>query len=304
MCCDYTERSRARGRPATEDRSRNQQGTDTGLSRSAVRSNVSRASWPTDEICRVLVPVDGRAPTGTTNAYIADGALLIDPADRSEALDAAVAAADIEHIAVTHAHPDHVGGVATCAAETGATVWCRRGFESRFAAAAGIDPDRTFVEGTQLPVGDGVGVIDAQGHAPDHVAFEAASGTVCGDVATAEGSVAIAAPDGDLRGYLVSLRRLYARSPPRLLPGHGPVIDDPRATCLRLLEHRRDREQRVLAAVRGGASDVDAVLDAAYDKDVSGVRALARATTVAHIEKLDIEGRIAFDSESRTVAPE
>lgn len=260
-------------------------------------------SWPADAVRRITVPVDGRAPTGTTNAYLVDGTLLIDPADRSEELDAAVAAADVEHIAVTHAHPDHTGGVAAYAAETDATVWCRRGFASRFAAAAGIDPDRTFVEGTQLPVGDGVGVIDAQGHAPDHVAFEAAGGTVCGDVAIAEGSVAVAAPDGDLRGYLVSLRRLYARNPPKLLPGHGPVIDDPRATCLRLLRHRRDRERRALAAVRGGASDVDAVLDAAYDKDVSGIRDLARATVVAHLEKLDSEARVAFDPETGAVAP-
>lgn len=264
---------------------------------------MSRASWPADAIRRVPVAVDGRAPTGTSNAYIVRGALLVDPADRSEHLDAAVAAADVEHIAVTHAHPDHVGGVAAYAAETDATVWCRRGFASRFRAAAGIDPDRTFVEGTQLPVGNGVGVVDSQGHAPDHVAFEAAGGTVCGDVAIAEGSVAVAAPDGDLRGYLVALRRLYARRPRRLLPGHGPVIDDPRATCLRLLRHRRERERRVLAAVRGGASDVDAVLDAAYTKDVSGVRALARATVVAHLEKLDIEGRVAFDPDTDAVAP-
>jgi len=264
---------------------------------------VSRASRPTDTIRRITVPVDGRVPTGATNAYVVAGKLLIDPAGRTDDLDAAVAAADVDHIAVTHAHPDHVGGVAAYAAETGATVWCRRGFESRFAAAAGIDPDRTFVEGTRLPVGDGVGVIDAQGHAPDHVAFAAADGTVCGDVAVADGSVAVAAPDGDLRGYLVALRRLYARNPPALLPGHGPAITDPRATCLRLLRHRRDRDRRVVAAVRAGAPDVDAVLDAAYDKDVSGVRALARATVVAHLEKLDVEGRVAFDPEAGTVAP-
>jgi glyoxylase-like metal-dependent hydrolase (beta-lactamase superfamily II) len=264
---------------------------------------VSRVSRPAKTIRRIAVPVDGRAPTGTTNAYIIDGTLLVDPAARSEELDAAVAAADVEHIAVTHAHPDHIGGVAAYAAATDATVWCRRGFASRFAAAAGIDPDRTFVEGTQLPVGDGVGVVDTQGHAPDHVAFEALGGTVCGDVAVATGSVAVAAPDGDLRGYLVALRRLYARDPPRLLPGHGPVIDDPRTTCLRLLQHRRERERRVLAAVRGDASDVDAVLDAAYDKDVSGIRDLARATVVAHLEKLAVERRVTFDPETGAVAP-
>ncbi|MBB6645871.1 MBL fold metallo-hydrolase [Halobellus ruber] len=252
---------------------------------------------------RVSVPVEGRAPTGATNAYLVGEELLVDPAGRTDDLDAAVDATGIEHIAVTHAHPDHVGAVAEYAAETGATVWCRRGFEARFAQATGIQPDRTVVEGTRIPAGDGVDVIDVQGHAPDHVAFEAAAGTVCGDVAIAESSVAVAAPEGDLRGYLVGLRRLHARNPPRLCPGHGPVIDDPRATCRRLLDHRRDRERRVLAAVRDGASDVDAVVDAAYDKDLSGFEDLARATVVAHLEKLDVEGRVAFDPETGTVAP-
>ena len=252
-------------------------------------------------IAQVSVPVEGRVPTGATNAYLLGDELLIDPAGRTDDLDAAVDTAGIEHVAVTHAHPDHVGAVESYAAETGATVWCRRGFESRFAAAAGIEPDRTFVEGTEIPVDGGVRVIDTQGHAPDHVAFETEGGTVCGDVAVAEGSVAVAAPEGDLRGYLVALRRLHARRPPRLLPGHGPAIDDPRATCLRLLDHRLDRERRVLAAVRGGATDVDAVVDAAYDKDLTGFENLARATVVAHLEKLDVEGRVAFDSERGAV---
>ena len=256
-----------------------------------------------DGIVQVPVPVEGRVPTGATNAYLLADELLIDPAGRTGDLDTVVETAETEHIAVTHAHRDHVGAVAEYAAETGATVWCRRGFESRFAAAAGIDPDRTFVEGTQIPVGNGIRVIDTQGHAPDHVAFETGGGTVCGDIAVAEGSVAVAAPEGDLRGYLVGLRRLYARRPPRLLPGHGSVIDDARATCLRLLDHRLDRERRVLAAVRGGATDIDAVVDAAYEKDVSGVRDLARATVVAHLEKLDVEGRVAFDAAAGTVAP-
>ena len=254
-------------------------------------------------ITRVPVPVEGRVPTGATNTYLLAEELLIDPAGRTDDLDAAVDAAGVEHVAVTHAHPDHVGAVADYAAETGATVWCRRGFESRFAAATDIEPDRTFVEGTEIPVDGGIRVIDTQGHAPDHVAFEAEGGTVCGDVAVAAGSVAVAAPEGDLRGYLIGLRRLYARTPPRLLPGHGSIIDDPRATCLRLLDHRLDRERRVSTAVHEGAADVDAVVDAAYDKDLTGFEELARATVVAHLEKLDVEGRVVFDREVETVAP-
>nr|WP_238993918.1 MBL fold metallo-hydrolase [Halobellus captivus] len=253
---------------------------------------------------RVPVP-DDSVPTGATNAYVVGTgpALLVDPADRTSALDDAIADRNVEHIALTHAHPDHVGGVAAYADETGATVWCRRGRDARFTEATGIEPDRTFIEGTSLPIGDGVDVFDVPGHAPDHVAFETAVGTLCGDVAIAEGSVAVAAPDGDVRAYLVALRRLYARNPARLFPGHGPTIEEPRAVCERLLRRRLDRERDVLAAVESGARDIDAAVDAVYDRDLTGIRRFARATILAHVEKLAAERRVRFDRETETVAP-
>jgi len=247
----------------------------------------------------VAVPVESRAPTGRTAAYVIDGSdtLLVDPADRTPALDSAVAAADIGHVAVTHHHPDHVGAVADYARETGATVWARRGRESAFEAATGVAPDRTFVEGTTIPAGDGVTVLDLPGHAPEHVGFETEAGVVSGDVAIAEGSVVVGAPEGDMRAYLSSLRRLHARDPPRLFPGHGPTIDSPREACRRLITHRLDRECRVLAAVESGAATLDDVLDVAYEKELTGVRDLARATALAHMETLAVEGRVRWDGE-------
>jgi len=249
--------------------------------------------------CRTDVPATTRAPTGETAAYVSgrpDG-LLVDPADRTAELDAAVAEADIAHLAVTHHHPDHVGAVAHYARETDATVWARRGRADDFESATGVPPDRTFAEGTTIPVGDGVEVLDLPGHAPEHVGFDTADGVVSGDVAVAEGSVVVGAPDGDMRAYLISIRRLYARRPDRLYPAHGPMISEPRAVCWRLLHHRLHREGRVLAAVESGASSPDAILDAAYEKDLSGVRDLARATVVAHLEKLAVEGRVRWDGE-------
>ncbi|AZH24942.1 MBL fold metallo-hydrolase [Haloplanus aerogenes] len=245
---------------------------------------------------RIPVPTETTAG-GETNAYLA-GTVLIDPAARTDTLDAAVAERRVDHIAITHAHPDHVAAVAHYAAETGATVHARRGREARFEAATGVVPDRTFVEGER--VGD-LTVLDTPGHAPDHVAFETAGGIVSGDLARASGSVAVAAPEGDMRAYLVALRRLLARDPPRLFPGHGPTIDDPRATLRRLYDHRLDRERRIERAVRAGADSVDAVLDAAYDQDLTGVRDLAAATVRAHLDKLAAEGRVRFDRETGQV---
>ena len=249
------------------------------------------------------------APEGTTNCYYVDDAdaLLVDPATREGDLETLVldSTIDVGHVAVTHHHPDHVGAVAWVAEAADATVWCRAGRERAFEEATGVAPDRTFREGTTIETGTGdVTVLDVPGHAPEHVAFSFRRSNgehlVSGDVAVAEGSVVVGAPEGDLRAYLGSLRRLHARNPVKLLPGHGPVIDDPRATLARLVDHRLDRERRVLAAVEDGATSVSDVTDAAYEKDVSHVRALAEATVRAHLEKLAVEGHLRFDGDRAT----
>ncbi|MXV61062.1 MBL fold metallo-hydrolase [Natronorubrum sp. JWXQ-INN-674] len=254
------------------------------------------------DVTRCSVPVATRAPTGETNAYLLgrDPAVLVDPAARTDVLDRLVDERSVEHILLTHTHPDHVGAVSAYAEETAATVWARYGRTDRFVDATGTEPDRTVKPGRTIPLGDdSVRIRDAPGHAPDHIAIEVGRDgpILCGDCAVREGSVVVGAPEGDMRAYVTTLRRLWAIDPPLLWPGHGPAIERPRETLERLLSHRKRRERRILEGVAAGGKTLETILETAYEKDLSGVRDLARATVAAHLEKLAVEGHVAWDGE-------
>ncbi|PSP65057.1 MBL fold hydrolase [Halobacteriales archaeon QH_8_64_26] len=251
-------------------------------------------------IARVPLSVETRAPGGETNAYVLgeNEAVLLDPAARSPELDSLVDVRGVAHLLVTHTHPDHVGGVAEYASRTDATVWAHADHRDRFVQASGIEPDRAFENGTRIGGENGdATVLETPGHAPDHVSLATDEGILVGDLAVATGSVAITAGEGHVGKYLDSLRRLYGMGPEKLFPGHGPVIDGPRDALERLIEHRLEREEQVLAAVRGGAHGLGAITDAAYEKDVSSVRDLAERTVAAHLEQLAREGEMTWDGE-------
>jgi glyoxylase-like metal-dependent hydrolase (beta-lactamase superfamily II) len=241
-----------------------------------------------------------RAPTGATNVYLlgTEDALLIDPGGRDETLDGLLEAYDVGHVAVTHHHPDHLDGLAEVVERTDATVWARAGRTQSFEGLAGIAVDRTVREGTVIETGDGpIPVLETPGHAPEHVSFVHPEGLICGDLAVANGSVVVGAPDGDMRAYLTSLRRIHARAPAALFPGHGPPAANPRETCTRLIRHRLRREGTIRSAVEGGAETVPEIRERAYEKDLTGVIDLANATVRAHLEKLAVEGTICWDGD-------
>ena len=260
------------------------------------------------EIDRFSVPVETRAPTGQTNAYLiqeveTDETVLIDPAGRIDALDAAVAEQSVAHIAVTHSHPDHVGAVLAYGMQSTADIWSVHTHETRLAEAIGVYPAQTFRDGDQIGP---VTAIATPGHAADHVAFEIKTqdgdhALICGDLAIEPGSIFVGGADGDMNAYLNSLRLLRNREPDVLYPGHGDPITEPVKTIDRLIQHRHEREARVHAAIKTGSTSPDTILEAAYDKDLTGVRDLARLTVIAHIEKLAAESKIEWNPDTEYV---
>ena len=62
-------------------------------------------------------------------------------------------------------------------------------------------------------------------------------------------TVVIDPPDGNMKHYLQSLRRVKAMRCDALAPGHGEIIDDPDRLIDWSLDHRLKREGKVRAAV-------------------------------------------------------
>jgi glyoxylase-like metal-dependent hydrolase (beta-lactamase superfamily II) len=130
------------------------------------------------------------------------------------------------------------------------------------------------------------------GHAPDHYAL--LHGSVCftGDAVLGEGSVFIAPDPGALAGYLAALQRLIEMPLELLCPGHGPPVSEPQHKLREYLQHRLDRERRLIAALAAGEREVQGMLDAAWSDVPQQVRPFAAITLAAHLDKLEQEGRL------------
>jgi glyoxylase-like metal-dependent hydrolase (beta-lactamase superfamily II) len=207
-----------------------------------------------------------------TNTYLAGG-WVVDPGPADEAhLDAVLDAAggQIQGIVLTHSHADHSEGAEPLGRRAGVDVVLPRG-------------------------GDEVGPFSAiatPGHSPDGVCLLLGRACFTGDTVLGHGSVFIAPGEGSLSAYLDSLRGLRELDLDVLCPGHGPYVHDPRAKLDEYIEHRLDRERRLLEALDAGARTEDELLDRAWSDAPPHLRGAAALTLRAHMEKLEAEGRL------------
>lgn len=155
---------------------------------------------------------------------------------------------------------------------------------------------RPIGDGDVITTGEGpLDVIHTPGHAPDHLClWHADSRTIfVGDMLVQGGTVMIpASHGGSLAEYLRSLDRLLALEPRRALPAHGPAIDDPAALIRSYVEHRARRERQVIEALEAGATGIDDFLARIYPDLAAALEPMARETVLAHLMKLEGEGRV------------
>ena len=226
-------------------------------------------------------PSDWTGPTGN-NTWLIRGSepALIDAGvghpEHVEAVEKALDGVPLARVLITHWHPDHVKGLPA--------------LQERWKGVKVIDGP-----GEPVPAGDGVlEIVPTPGHAPDHVCFfdPESRDLYCGDLARRGGTIVIPArKGGDLRAYLASLLRVRELNPRRLLPGHGPVVDDPIALIDEYVAHRQQREQQILQAMLDGARTVEEIVRRVYPALPASLSEGAADSVRAHLKKLRDDGR-------------
>lgn len=178
------------------------------------------------------------------NAYLAiceetGRCALVDPGAEAERLLAAAATegAQIDSILLTHAHLDHIGGVAAAKRETGVPVCLHTADAGLYRAAPmqaqgfGLqleqppEPDRELEDGQILEVGRGrLEVRHTPGHSPGHVCLVGDGFALVGDCVFAGSIGRTDLPGGDYTTLMESINEKLLTLPDDtvLYSGHGP----------------------------------------------------------------------------------
>ncbi len=269
----------------------------------------SRASI---EICGGLRVLPLRTPTllpaTHTNCLVVghQQLIIIDPGapDADELLplwelvDPLVAqGARVEAILLTHEHPDHVGGAPAAAERYNAPIWAHE--ETADALHGQIlitrhlhDQERIELDGDQALI-----CLHTPGHARGHLCLwhEPSDCLLAADMVAATGTIVVAPPDGNMKDYMASLRKLRATTPHGLLPAHGWLIATPEKILDHYIEHRLAREATILTALQNCGRPVTLLelVRFAYADVPAEIWPLAQHSLFAHLEYLVEQGRVA-----------
>lgn len=241
----------------------------------------------------ILAPNTGVMTLQGTNTWVFapqdEKAVVVDPGPLDLAHRDAIEEAcplGIAEVWVTHRHDDHIASAPTLARDFGAPV---RTFDPA------LSTGRPLRIGETRTVGAGeLEVLHLPGHTSDSVGFlftqDDRTDLLTGDMILGQGTTVIMHPDGNLADYLDSLRRLAAlvveRDVRHLLPGHGPVVEDPSAWIAFYGDHRAERLQQVRVALEEGATTPAEVVTRVYGDLEPTLRRAALASAMAQLDYL------------------
>lgn len=156
-------------------------------------------------------------------------------------------------------------------------------------------PDVRVADGEVLQ-GDGwtLRAIHTPGHCSNHICYHLAeeNSLFSGDHVMGWATSVVGPPDGSMQDYLASLRKLLPLEHDRYWPTHGPAIPDPIRYVQAFIAHREEREEQIVAYLRGGARQIADFVPEMYAKYDKRLWYPAANSVHAHLLHLVETGRV------------
>ena len=264
-------------------------------------------------VSRLLAPNPGPFTFKGTGVYLVgagDTVAVIDPGpsmvDHVSALKSVIGARKVSHILITHSHRDHSPAAAALKEWSGAPVYglpdhaAPSGEEGTVDEAHDHDfvPDAMVHDGMRI-AGEGFTFecVATPGHTANHVCYALAEekALFSGDHVMGWSTSVVTPPDGDMGQYLASLEKLLARDETIFYPTHGSPIPDAKAWVRQLIDHRRMREEQILAALRAGEGTATDLMPRLYPDIAPALHKAAAQQVRAHLLHLGEKGAIMRD---------
>lgn len=248
---------------------------------------------------RLIAPNPSMMTGPGTNTYLLgdDEVAVVDPGpDIDEHIERIqeVAGGQIAWILVTHTHPDHSPAAARLASATGAELIGHAPPHGRHQDLT-FEPDRIPWDGDVFEAAEfSLQIVHTPGHASNHLCYlhTGLNWLFTGDHIINGSTVVIDPPDGNMGDYLRSLDRLREIEIDTIAPGHGDLIREPRAVIDWHIDHRLEREAKVVAALEGSPDSTSRELVEQVYADVDEkFHELAEHSLLAHLIHLEEECR-------------
>ena len=248
---------------------------------------------------RLVAPNPGVMTGAGTNTYLLgdNEVAVLDPGPAiPEHIDAILATAGdrIRWIVCTHTHPDHSPAWQAVAAATGAELIGASPADDMF-------QDETFRPASELQHDEVLATgeftlraVHTPGHVSNHFCFflEEEKMLFAGDHIMNGSTVVIVPPSGDMKAYVESLQLLLTYDLKFIAPGHGEIMEDSRDVVAWLVNHRLQREKKVIDGLSQlGRSALDDLVKVVYDDVDVSLHEMAKLSLSAHLIKLHHENR-------------
>jgi len=249
-------------------------------------------------IRRLVAPNPSMMTGPGTNTYLFGGSevAVLDPGpvieSHIETLQQ-IAGAPIRWILVTHTHPDHSPAAVELAAATGAELLGMPAPEGRHQDAT-FKADRNLNDGDLLETDEFViEAVHTPGHASNHLCYRhiERNWLFTGDHVIDGSTVVIDPPDGNMKHYLQSLQHVKDLECSALAPGHGEIINDPARAIDWIIDHRLERETKVVDVLAANPNLTTRELVPHVYKEVNKkLYGWAERSLLAHLLKLEDDG--------------